>query len=182
MMKSIGTEARTRNKIEEKENYLGRKKLHDIIRMYEGSHSMDSRSLISENDELVMPEIKLKRANKRDQIPSIKVKKKKKSVQNKTPMRNSHSRKQLLQFTTTDARPRPKRPHKPRNLTPLKADIRTSQSKERESSLNKSNNASKLWIPSGHYNSMGRNKLASLGKQIYIDYQSSLEKLPVMIK
>lgn len=34
----------------------------------------------------------------------------------------------------------------------------------------------KLWIPSGHSNSMGRNKLASLGKAIYVDYQSSLER------
>ena len=36
----------------------------------------------------------------------------------------------------------------------------------------------RAWIPGGHPNSMGRNKLASVGKQINLQYQDSTRLAP----
>lgn len=122
--------------------------------------------MASDFDEL--PALIVKRGQQRDQKPHLKSKRKK-SMRGKTPMRNSKSRKDILHFVThATAESRPRQRYQPKQLTPLKH--KPSPSKDDEMSKSQLMLKNKLWIPSGHSNSMGRNKLASLGKAIFVDY------------
>jgi hypothetical protein len=108
-----------------------------------------------------------------------------KHLDNPTPVRNTKTRRVLLQSITPKVGPNktPARVHKKNHLTPIKSKKvnqslradRLSKDRSNSRSPNGSNNNGVLWIPGGHANSMGRNKLASLGKQIYLEYKNNLD-------
>jgi hypothetical protein len=57
MMRSVGIDPRTREQVEEKDNFNGRRRLREVkeahrMHVFEQIRSMDNRSIVSENDEL----------------------------------------------------------------------------------------------------------------------------------
>ena len=132
-----------------------------------------------------MPDIQVKKAlNRRDQKPApltgnTMTRDPKKFIEHQTPMRNTKTRRVLLNSITPKTNA--KTPHRvpKKQLTPLKHRVNDSALPNRSSlersrgsrSRSNSQNRGSLWIPGGHANSMGRNKLASLGKQINLEYK-----------
>lgn len=56
-MRSVGIDPRTREQVEEKDNFNGRRRLREVkeahrMHVFEQIRSMDNRSIVSENDEL----------------------------------------------------------------------------------------------------------------------------------
>lgn len=132
------------------------------------------------------------------------MKSQKRSIDHPSRHRNSRSRKDLLQqkipaprlplrqpiyHNTLHPDQQPRRqygmPDSTRNLAlPQTKVIRTSALSARgrgskslsRSRSNKPSIQQRVWIPGGHPNSIGRNKIASIGRPLHLDYQRSVER------